>query len=182
MRCMFCGEPRPDMTEMIFLNCEHIVCNEHIRLEAQRSFAETGTVRCPMQCGYILSRDELNSVVPQSELDLLLPSLPELIGDDLYTTCPCGIASVLVPGKVDYSYKDESGNPISREHADHMARYRLRCTCGRITCGKCHAEPYHIGKTCEEFSTFQHSKHCRYCGKAIKGSSLICKDTECIER
>lgn len=63
-----------------------------------------------------------------------------------------------------------------------MAKYRLRCNCGRISCSKCHSEPYHTGKTCEEFLDFQNAKHCRYCGNAIKNAANICNNEECKER
>ena len=184
--CVVCNCRKSDMSELSFLNCNHILCSEHVRHEIMSSYRTTGNAKCPAGCGYILSYEELLSIVTQEELDELQPAIDarEAIEgtDGMLASCPCGLKIWLEPGKVDLSYKDEAGNPISRAHAEHMAKYRLRCNCGKISCSKCHAEPYHIGKTCDEFQTFKNAKHCRYCGDAIKGNLTICAQEECKDR
>lgn len=56
----------------------------------------------------------------------------------------------MVPGEVQRGMKDDKGNPLTREAAEHMANYRIRCNaCNKNFCTKCNEEPYHIGKTCE---------------------------------
>ena len=42
------------------------------------------------------------------------------------------------PGRVDYNQKDEKGQPISRQAAEHFANYRIRCdACGKNFCINC---------------------------------------------
>lgn len=183
LSCVVCNCHKSDMSEMCFLNCAHILCNIHVQHEILSTYSNSGTVKCPTGCGYILSQEELLSIVPQETLDELQPAMVAIDGTDgFFASCPCGLKIWLEPGQVDFTFKDESGNPLTKVHAEHMARYRLRCNCGKISCSKCHSEPYHIGKTCEEFSIFRAAKHCRYCGNAIKSSSNICAQADCQER
>ena len=69
--------------------------------------------------------------------------------------CKCGNMIEVAPGQIDYNQKDEEGKVLSKEAAEHMAKYRVRCNaCGTIFCSKCKTEPYHLGKTCEEFAEY----------------------------
>jgi len=50
-------------------------------------------------------------------------------------SCSCGNMMEMIPGKVIQGQKDDKGNPISREAAEHMAKYRIRCNeCGKNFC------------------------------------------------
>ncbi len=61
-----------------------------------------------------------------------------------FVGCQCGNILELVPGQVDMNQKDSNGQPITREAAEHMAKYRIRCSeCGKNFCAKCNEEPYH---------------------------------------
>ncbi|OMJ84353.1 hypothetical protein SteCoe_14579 [Stentor coeruleus] len=184
LKCVYCGKPQADMSELVFLNCEHMVCKTHIYDQVYEQYSKTGTAKCPLQCSYILSNEELKSIVSQEILDKLTPSITELLDntDGIFVTCPCGNASWLEPGKVDLTYKDESGKVLSKKYAKHMAKYRFRCNCSKVTCARCKAEPYHVGMTCEEFKDFQSAKHCRYCNSKITGSSIVCGQADCKER
>lgn len=72
-------------------------------------------------------------------------------------------------GQVDYGYKDEWGKSISDEAAHHMAKNRINCSeCHLVFCGSCNVAPYHLGKTCEEFSAYKESSKCRFCDSAIE--------------
>ena len=82
------------------------------------------------------------------------------------------------------------GNKISREAAEHMARHRVRCNqCAKIFCASCNADPYHIGKTCEEFKDFKTSLKCRFCWEKLTEPSIskhaalqdCCRKPECIK-
>jgi hypothetical protein len=71
-------------------------------------------------------------------------------------------------GAVDYNQKDENMKPFSRQAAECMSKYRVRCplqNCGKNFCcnPQCGAEPFHSGKTCEEHKKFKEAKKCRYC-------------------
>ena len=66
-------------------------------------------------------------------------------------SCSCGNMMEMVEGQVIRGQKDDKGQPLSMEAAEHMAKYRIRCNaCGKNFCVKCNAEPYHIGKTCDQ--------------------------------
>lgn len=90
----------------------------------------------------------------------------------------------MVPGKVQMGQKDDKGQPISMEAAQHMAMYRIRCNaCGKNFCTKCNAEPYHVGRTCEQ----QAARACRFCGDELKQPSPsmepafrdVCRKPDC---
>lgn len=71
-----------------------------------------------------------------------------------------------------------------------MAKFRVRCTCGKNFCSKCKEEPYHIGMTCEQFQDLKNSRKCRYCQTKIdKKIPLqsnkpafkdVCNNPECV--
>jgi hypothetical protein len=45
-----------------------------------------------------------------------------------------------------------------------MSKFRVRCgSCSKNFCSKCQAEPYHLGKTCEQFKEFKEARKCRFC-------------------
>ena len=68
-------------------------------------------------------------------------------------------------GNVEVGLKDEQGQPLTLEAAQHMAQYRIRCNkCGKNWCTKCRAQPYHLGKTCEQ----NEKKDCRFCLGEVK--------------
>ena len=47
-------------------------------------------------------------------------------GDQSIAMCPCGNAIAVEEGKIDYNVKDDKGNKISKESAEHMSKYRIR--------------------------------------------------------
>lgn len=185
IECHYCNQVWPDMSHVLYLGCDSIVCNSHLKEAIYKKYPKSERVMCPIKsCSYTLSMEEILQIVDQSELDKLTPSLDSIFNNEggIMAQCTCGIVMWLEPGKPDYNYKDDNGKILSRTHAEHMANYRFRCTCSKVTCANCHAEPYHIGKTCEEFKTFQLSKHCRYCMKTIKSNASHCKDEDCKKR
>jgi hypothetical protein len=49
--------------------------------------------------------------------------------------CSCKNLIEVVRGDVDYKQKDEEGKVISRQAAENMAEYRVRChACQRVFC------------------------------------------------
>ena len=95
----------------------------------------------------------------------------------------------LVQGKVDYNQKDDQGQAISKEAAIHMSKYRIRCdACNKNFCTSCSVEPYHVGKTCEQFKEHKEARKCRYCFSKITSASAslkpafinVCRNKECI--
>lgn len=83
-------------------------------------------------------------------------------------SCSCGNVMEVVQGKVDLNARDDNNKPITKEAAECMAKYRVRCpmtSCSKIFCTnpQCGAEPYHNGKTCQQHKEFKEMKKCRYC-------------------
>ena len=65
--------------------------------------------------------------------------------------CSCGNIMEVVAGVADLNQKDDSGKLITKEAAECMSKYRVRCNeCAKNFCcnPQCGAEPYHTGKTC----------------------------------
>lgn len=71
-----------------------------------------------------------------------------------------------------------------------MAQFRVRCNnCDRIFCSKCNADPYHVGKTCDEFEEYKGADKCRFCLDKLpkirkKGPAAfraVCTKHECEE-
>lgn len=66
--------------------------------------------------------------------------------------CPCGNIMEISQGQVDYNAKDDAGNIMSPAACIHMSKYRIRCqACENNFCHGCGVQPYHAGKTCEEY-------------------------------
>ena len=65
--------------------------------------------------------------------------------------CKCGEVSELIEAEVDYNAVDEQGQPMSPQAAEHISKFRVLCgSCESSFCAYCRANPYHMGKTCEE--------------------------------
>ena len=52
---------------------------------------------------------------------------------------------------IDYTAKDDKGITVSKQTAEHMAKYRVRCAhCKENFCVECKMLPYHINYNCQE--------------------------------
>lgn len=68
----------------------------------------------------------------------------------------------------------------------HMSLNRINCPkCKKIFCYNCKADPYHLGKTCEEAKAYKESDKCRFCEDAIQepdgvgALANVCQSDEC---
>lgn len=69
--------------------------------------------------------------------------------DDIVQCPNCNEVFSFNPSAPNYAAKDETGKTVSRETAEHMARYRVRCAgCTHNFCTGCKKDPYHIGMNC----------------------------------
>lgn len=98
--------------------------------------------------------------------------------------CECGNVIELVPGKVDRTLKDDKGQKLSKQAAEHMANHRIRCNqCEQNFCTLCKCQPYHLGKTCDQLK----NASCRFCLEDLKVMSKkhgpaftkVCKKKDC---
>lgn len=86
--------------------------------------------------------------------------------------CKCGNSFQVAESSVDYKQKDEKGNVLSKQAAEHMAKCRVRCpNCSNNFCSQCNKEPYHLGYTCEEAERYANAQKCRFCLEELKGPS-----------
>jgi len=70
--------------------------------------------------------------------------------------------------------KDPNGNPITREAAECMSKYRVRCTqCQKNFCSnpECLEEPYHEFKTCKQHKDHKEALKCRFCQTKLTQAS-----------
>lgn len=142
---------------------------------------------CP-DCGSQINEYEIKALLGEDLLSRLQEeALKAMVDQDQsIVQCQCGNAIEVSEGKVDYNVKDDQGNKLNRKAAEHMSKYRIRChACKQNFCTNCQAQPYHIGKTCEEFKVFSEAVKCRFCGDAIPGGKNegafkdVCKKKEC---
>ena len=102
--------------------------------------------------------------------------------------CPnCGEFLEFLEGKIENNIYDDKKEKVSPKAAEHYAKNRCRCLfCKNDFCISCLSTPYHLGKTCEEYYSYIHSKKCRFClkeiGKNNKFADEVCNDEECKER
>jgi hypothetical protein len=84
-------------------------------------------VKCE-SCREQISTHYINSV--------FTPKLLNLLNDQLFkrqcmnlnmVECKCGNILDVMPGNVDYKQKDDEGVVISKQAAENMAKYRVRC-------------------------------------------------------
>lgn len=184
IQCALCLRLATSMQGMIFLNCAHLICTSHITEKLKTEIAQTSVCACPLpECSYTLSTEEILNVISEKEFEKLRDS--SLLQFSAHAelpmaTCKCGETTMLEPGPVETSFKDTEGHEISREAAENMAKYRLRCRrCQGNLCVHCKTMPYHTGKTCEEFSHFKASKRCRYCDSVIDSVRPLCSKPDC---
>lgn len=185
LRCCVCKAAIHDIDMLSFLECGHFMCKSHLQQLALRDIPGKGSVTCPeSECAYELRRFEIVDIIGSEELNRLEEDgLKTSMGDGIATCPSCSSYIFLEPGTVDYNYRDEQGRKLSREAAEHMSQFRLRCpNCSNISCTKCRVMPYHLGRTCEEAKSFKASRKCKFCDTAIKGSASNCGNSDCIER
>jgi hypothetical protein len=71
-----------------------------------------------------------------------------------------------------------------------MSKFRIRCSgCHKNFCSGCSAEPYHLGKTCEQHKEFKEARKCRFCEtkltqpppSMVPAFRDVCRKSECID-
>eukprot|EP00357_Protocruzia_adherens_P036526 CAMPEP_0115008332 /NCGR_PEP_ID=MMETSP0216-20121206/21845_1 /TAXON_ID=223996 /ORGANISM="Protocruzia adherens, Strain Boccale" /LENGTH=575 /DNA_ID=CAMNT_0002375711 /DNA_START=183 /DNA_END=1910 /DNA_ORIENTATION=+ len=183
--CNCCGKAITDGNIVFLENCCHIIAKACVERELSRDGVEA---KCP-QCHSPIGTASLRQVFGDSHIDQVERDTLATISIPL-VDCVCGNKMEVVQGDVmaNLNLKDEAGNPLTREAAEHMAKYRLRCAkCDRVFCIKCNADPYHIGKTCEEYMKYKAAIKCRFCDTPISkriwpepAFQDVCNQPECV--
>ena len=137
------------LVELIFRNPDNVKCAEC-----------EGPIMEMEQRQYLTN--EQKEKLEELQLQKLVRDNPNLI------QCACNNIIEIVAGKPDLNAKDEQGKKLTQAAAVHMAKFRVRCNkCEKNFCAGCSQEPYHLGKTCEEFKSFKEARKCRYCDEKI---------------
>ena len=91
-----------------------------------------------------MNREELDQI-EKKQMDVRIDLDPNMV------RCDCNATIYLEPAAVNYAQRDESNKVISRQSAEHMAKFRVRCqNCSQIFCTSCRRNPYHVGMTCQD--------------------------------
>ena len=103
--------------------------------------------------------------IEQKQMDIRIDLSP-----NLFKCVECKSTIMFEPSsKVDYKQKDEQGNVLTKQSAENMAKYRVRCSnCSANFCTQCKRKPYYLGHTCEEAENFAGARKCRFCTVEIK--------------
>ena len=175
--------------DIVYLSCVHPYCRKCFNKSAEANFYGMKCMICDKEIDEQTKRSIL-SKEKYSELEN--NAIMMLVGQNMIK-CPypnCGELNCFEPGKVDYNVKDEKNQKLSKQAAEDYASHRCRCGfCKKDFCTNktCLAMPYHLGKTCEEFSRHKNSEKCRYCDTEIKFNNRgpdddVCNDNECYEK
>lgn len=154
LTCQLCQKANEDSSKLIFLNCMHFMCSQHLIELAEEEMHANDTLKCPIdRCTYLLSQTELKEFLKLDELGLIDQRVLAKAGVVRCPSCKCFFD--FEPGIVDEGFKDAQGKYISKEAAQHMSKYRMRCICKAVSCVNCQMLPYHLGMNCEEARNIQ---------------------------
>ncbi|CAI2359826.1 unnamed protein product [Moneuplotes crassus] len=194
-KCTICSKPITSSDEerhnSILFSCEHLFHKNCTKFFAKKQYLKNTKIFCP-ECKIEIPNKTLNGLLGEDFIgNLETEQLKEyLMGQEDFVNCKCGNMLQLSPGIVDYNYKDDSGQLLSREAAQNMAKYRVRCNeCNDIFCANCRTYPYHLGKTCKAFAEYQGAEKCRFCLTKLKtvrkqapiAFKAVCRNSECEE-
>eukprot|EP00347_Sterkiella_histriomuscorum_P002581 403367593 len=126
--------------------------------------------QCPAGCRGNIAQHEIKDLLGEAVIEELekIQQASLLSQNQNLVSCSCGNIMEVVQGEIDYNQKDDMGQAISREAAVHLSKFRIRCLqCQKNFCSNCCSEPYHTGKTCEQFKEFQNARKCRFCNEKV---------------
>lgn len=177
--------------------CFHLLHKHCLSETAVHQIKKTKTIVCPKpDCKKQVQDWELREYMGNDYEEVEKIVQAQFMADNPnLVTCSCGNVMEVVEGKVDLNQKDDTGKQITREAAECMAKFRVKCplaNCGKIFCTnpQCQAEPYHTGKTCSQYKEYKEMKKCRFCDSKLTLASPsmvpafkeVCRSEDCIER
>ena len=174
--------------DVIYLGCVHPICSKCFIKYAEENFYD---MKCNI-CQQNIDNEIKNMVLGNEKMqELENKVLLSMFGENMVKCPSCKEQNAFEPGQVDYNVRDEHGQKISKQAAEHYAKHRCRCGfCRKDFCisKECNMTmPYHLGFTCEEFVRRREAKKCKYCDTVIKNFNRgpcddVCKENECRER
>lgn len=185
----FITEHDEKIQNIVVPECFHFFHKGCLQVSAKKQFMKNMKVSCTVWDAtienYLLKEFFGGEFVSDMETELLKKQLRE---EGNMIDCKWGNMIEVAPGKVDYKQKDEEGKVLSKPAAENMAQYRVRWNaCDLVFCSNCKAEPYHLGKTCEEFAEYRGADKCRFWLDKLKkvrkkgppAFRAVWKSTEC---
>lgn len=180
--CQGCGSPN-----ITYYECAHPICFECIMKFINKDLY---SVKC-LKCNEEVSEFFIKQLIGDEKYKELEMAILYGVHVKNAIICPnnnCKEQIIFETGNVNYNEKDDKGQKMSSKACEDYANQRCRCpTCKTEFCVNCKINPYHIGRSCEEYKIYLNSKKCKYCGVTVnagnKGpSSECCKHEDCKER
>jgi hypothetical protein len=119
---------------LLILECADYFHKDCMKQSARRQYLDTQQVKC-VKCGEPVSTHYINSYFGADFIEELNEDLlrREILKDSNMIQCTCKNLIEVVSGSVDYKQKDDEGKVISRQAAENMAKFRVRCNnCDRV--------------------------------------------------
>lgn len=201
--CVFCrrhftaqDEQAGQVQMLLTDNCYHQFHIECLRKEATSRMYQKNPngdfkqVFCH-KCGLFVNNHELINTLGKDFMENIWSTQVTMHLQNGLTECPsCKSKFYFEEDKPNYLARDENGQQVSKETAEHMAVCRVRCSdCKNNFCVKCKITPYHLGTTCEKAKQFRAATKCRFCWEEMKEPSVsqdeafrdVCRKPPCIE-
>ena len=174
---------------LLILECNHYVHLDCMKMHSQKQYMDSQIVKWAVWADEV-TMAAINSYFGVKFVEDLNEELLkiQILQDSNMIQCTCKNFIEVVPGSVDYKQKDDEGRVISRQAAEHMAEFRVRCNiCSRVFWSKCNTEPYHLGKTWQEFDDYRGADKCRFWLDKLKkirknwppAFRAVCDSSEC---
>ena len=191
MMCVSCKHnfDEVEFEKILFLeSCCHWICKECFPKIVNRDYIKKSMAEWP-DCKTQIQEYEIKAIIGDDAFHKIHENAMKaaIEKDQSIIQCPCGNAIEVSQGEVDYNVKDDQGKKLSKKAAEHMSKYRVRwAACKNNFCTYCNEQPYHIGKTCEEFKEFSEAIKCRFCGEAMQAGKVggafrdVCNKRDCI--
>ena len=166
--CLYCNKYITPADEAgantCFLECAHSFHSDWVKKLIKHQYLDTQKVKWESWDEEV-STYYINALFGPEFIEGLNEQLlkKQLLGSNM-VECACHNLIEVVSGSIDYKQKDDDGKVLSKQAAENMAKCRVRCNeCSRVFWSKCNVEPYHIGKTWEEFADYRGADKCRFC-------------------
>lgn len=166
--------------------CGHSICIGWLKSLMEDQYVKEFYIACT-ECLMIISEWDILKAITEGELlDYQGKALKAIHQDEAdLIKCKCNNYIEVSQGEVNYEVKDENGAIISKESAEHMSKWRVRCPDWTINFwikwGLETYQPYHTGFTCEQYEKRLNNPKCRFCTNHLEDKKN-CANKECIEK
>ena len=181
--CQHCNSP-----DITYLDCLHEICFSCLNRVVTEDLYNSKCLKCSSTIGINYIKEAIG-IDRYQEIETIFLS-KQFAGNQIII-CPntkCNEKVIFEKGNIDYNLKDNDGKKLSPQLCQEYSNQRCRCpSCKLEFCVSCNSSPYHIGKNCSDFKSYQSAKKCKYCEVEIKDnnrglSANVCKSEDCTTR